>query len=192
MKDYYFRKFTKDLTMLDHRPVGSYPKSPKPGIGMETYAGSSWADWKSDLDEIPAQERELFVLCLFFTIAVEATFRKYYAEKFEELKKYTAYPGVAWIESKKGLQPKLLLSIRKSQKEYLGDYIDADKLNDIIDSGAMQFFHDIVDMQLKRYVPDIDTAFFFKKMLDDPSFKLDSYDADTPYLNAIMRLEKLK
>ena len=165
IKDYYLNDFRSDL-------IRFMPDSRLP------YFGHSWNFSCNKLEVVPTDRRAAFLICLYFKVLVDQAMHSHYRSHYSRFEELTGYPKFCHGLGRFQKNPRAILSVPVDEGIVKQATIEGYLL------AGMNLFIDEVDAFFKEYMPDIETADFFEKLIYDP-------DVQIPEILVIVN-EKLK
>jgi hypothetical protein len=153
MREYYRRNFQTDLAQF-------VPQADAP------YFGHGWDQSCPGLERVVPSRRAQFLVCLYFTVLVDqamyANFRWLYP-RFEEL---TRYPKFCHGLGQFHRNPRELLDTPADT-----GLVTAAALAEAIPEGMRLFVDELIDFS-ERHMPELEPAYFFQTLLDDPDVQI--------------------
>ncbi len=153
IRDYYHKQFRADLAlfMQDTRVP---------------YFGHSWAYDCGNLNKIRRESKPEFLICLYFTILIDQAMYTHYRSDYDRFAQLTQYPkfchGLGQFQ--KNPRELLLVPVQKGM-------VNKEKLENELSDGMELFIDEVIDF-FQNYMPYIDPANFFEKVIYDPDVQI--------------------
>ena len=178
IKKYLKNQFLLDLRTMDfHQPNSTILNNPDSfRIDNNTiyFGGENWRNINNDIRNIEERNQEFFFLLLFMITVIDLTMFTYYEASYEKFRGLTRYPKFGWVGFGPHYEtPKKLINIpenrglieKKAVLKYIDVYID--------------LFFEECDAFFKINTPEITTADFIRKIVNDGDFQIAFSDENT-------------
>ena len=153
IKGYYASDFRKDL--------GAFmPDSRVP------YFGHSWEHDCRNLDKVPAQNRGMFLICLYFTVLVDQAMHSHYPASYNRFQQLTRYPKFCHGLGQFQKNPRAILSAPVDK-----GIVDASEIETHLLEGMKLFVDEVVTF-FEEHMPTIETGKFFDSLICDPDVQI--------------------
>jgi len=151
IEEYYNNFFQDDIKkfMVDHK----YANLP--------YFGHSWEYDCRELNNIPKENRVLFIICLYFTVLVDQAMYTYYRKLYPEFEKLTKYPKFCQGLGQFQKNPRDLLFMPVEQ-----GMVDKTEIIEKLSDGMALFVDETLDF-FKNYLLQVSGKEFFEKLIYD-------------------------
>jgi hypothetical protein len=178
IKEYLKDQFLLDLRTMDFQQPNSTilnnPTSFRIDNNTIYFGGENWRNINNDIRNIEEGNQEFFFLSLFMITVIDLTMFTYYKASYEKFRGLTRYPKFGWVGFGPHYEtPKKLLNIpenrglieKKAVLKYIDVYID--------------LFFEECDAFFKNNTPEITTADFIRKIVNDGDFQIAFPDENT-------------
>ena len=138
------------------------------------FGGENWRNINNDIRNIEDSNQEFFFLSLFMITVIDLTMFTYYEASYETFRGLTRYPKFGWVGFGPHYEtPKKLINIPESrgliEKKAVLKYIDV----------YIDLFFEECDAFFKINTPEITTADFIRKIVNDEDFQIAFSDENT-------------
>jgi hypothetical protein len=164
---YFNHGFQRDIGKLQFSEVPQVLKEILNDKDLIQFGGKNWFRAQDDLDDIEAELRPMFILCLFALVATDQCMQTYFKQHYADWRAQTAYPKFGWTRF--GLyneNPLKLLSVPEQAK-----LIDVTKtcglMHDFVD-----FYRTLVVDYCHQHAPQLSADLFFSRLLQDDIFSM--------------------
>lgn len=178
IKKYLKNQFLLDLRTMDFQQPNSTilnnPDSFRIDNNTIYFGGENWRNINNDIRNIEGSNQEFFFLSLFMITVIDLTMFTYYKASYEKFRGSTRCPKFGWVGFGPHYEtPKKLINIpenrglieKKAVLKYIDVYID--------------LFFEECDAFFKINTPEITTADFIRKIVNDGDFQIAFSDENT-------------
>jgi hypothetical protein len=130
------------------------------------FGGKDWRNIEEDLSSIPESDKPAFVLSLFMIIITDQCIHSHFKDRYPDWHRKTMFPKFGWTGFGYHMEnPMKILWIPEKR-----ELINPDAVIALIPS-FISFFKKETESYMNQHLPDIETATFFKAILNDADFK---------------------
>lgn len=162
VENYFNHGFQSDIAKLQFAELPQVLKDILNDPQLVLFGGKNWAHVETDLQNIKAEDRPMFVLCLFAVVATDQCMQSYFRSHYRHWRSQTAYPKFGWVRF--GLYNenplKLFLASENAQ------VIDTARTSGLM-GDFMVFYRQLLTDYFLQNAPDLSADFFFSRLLND-------------------------
>lgn len=153
IRDYYHKNYSHDLFRF--LPDTSLP-----------YFGHTWQHDCGNLKNVDSQSRAAFLICLYFTVLVDQAMHAHFIRDYPKFEGLTQYPKFCHGLAQFHQNPREILYVPVKN-----GLVNQEKLESLLRAGMELFVDEVTDF-FQRYMPQIKTEVFFKKLIYDPDVQI--------------------
>jgi len=155
MKNYFHGKFREHFPRLEFsRPNKIVLQDIMNDNRVIFFGGPDWENVRSDLEKIPVEDRERFILSLFMVVITDQAIYTHFREKYQSWREKTAFPKFGWS----GFGPHNENPLKLLWAPERDGVIDTDKCKNLIPefvsfwiSESKEFFKNIEGLDYKQF-----------------------------------------
>lgn len=130
------------------------------------FGGRNWENFGSDIENIPKEDRQLFILALFMTVISDQNLYRYFKDEYPRWRERTMFPKFGWSGFGPHIEnPMKILSVPEEK----GYFKNEDIKNLVVP--FVEFCWNEAEELLERFELKIDRSDFFQTMVNDPEFE---------------------
>lgn len=163
----YFReKFPNHLRRLNYKQPNKIVRSRiMNDANVLFFGGRNWENFESDLDNIPEEYRQLFILALFMIVVSDQNLFRYFKDEYPKWRNQTMFPKFGWSGFGPHVEnPMKILSVPEENGYFKNENIEK------LGASFVEFCWNEAAEVLERYELKIDRSAFFQSMVNDPEF----------------------
>lgn len=129
------------------------------------FGGRNWENFESDVENIPEEDRQLFILALFMIVISDQNLYRYFKDEYPKWRNRTMFPKFGWSGFGPHIEnPMKILTIPEKK-----GYFKNEEIKKLVTS-FIEFCWAEIEEILERYDLKIDRPAFFQSMVNDPEF----------------------
>jgi hypothetical protein len=153
MRDYYHNNFYADLRRF-------MPRADLP------YFVHSWEIDCAGLEQVPAERRPEFLVCLYFTVLLDQAIRSYFPQLHSKFEALTHSPKFCHGAGQFQKNPRLILDVQVDR-----NLVTREALAQAIPKGMELFVDEIINLST-HHMAEIKPDIFFEKLLHDSDVEI--------------------
>jgi hypothetical protein len=162
IENYFNHGFQSDIAKLQFAEVPQVLRDILNDPQLVLFGGKNWAHVETDLQNIKAEDRPMFVLCLFAVVATDQCMQTYFRSHYRHWRSQTAYPKFGWVRF--GLYNENPLKLFSASEN--SQVIDTARTSGLM-SDFMVFYRQLLDDYFRQNAPELAADLFFSRLLND-------------------------
>lgn len=168
IENYFNHGFQNDIAKLEFTEVPQVLRDILNDPQLVLFGGKNWVHAEADLKPIEAEDRPMFVLCLFAVVATDQCMQSYFKSHYPLWRSQTAYPKFGWVRF--GLyneNPLKLFSVPENAK-----VIDTARTMGLMGE-FIGFYRQLLADYCQQNAPELSVDLFFSRLLNDKIMDLE-------------------
>lgn len=180
MKDYFYGKFPEHLQLLKLRRPNVIVREGMRDEEVVFVGGRDWEGVQSDLQPIPPEYREKFIVSLLMVVLTDQCLYTHQRDAYPVWREKTNFPKFGWT----GFGPHNENPLKILWAPERDAAVDIDVLLDLMPE-FVRFFCTETEAFFGDHLPEVSIADYFESMVGDVAFEFDQGQAVVRFKNGL-------